>query len=163
MLDYLCFCPESVRRFAERNGYIYIKKNTPIFNTMNKYRIYSEIERLKFLAEKPYRIWFDWDVYVTENFRVKDLEQPVIDFGTRESIIYNGNSINIFKDMLNNSGSNPHVYLLFTLFKKMRIRPSREYFEKGTYYHFSMTTFRKYEKKLREAQIKNIIEELKNV
>lgn len=91
-------CRESVIKWSEANNYELLEVRPP--NYINEFKYITsafDLLRIELLAERPYRLWVDWDVELHDDFHIDySYTKIALDY-----ILWNGSNTEWFKKVLN--------------------------------------------------------------
>ena len=113
---------ESVIKWSETNNYELLEVGPPNYLYDFKHVTSAfDLLRIELLAERPYRLWVDWDVELYPSFSVDSTNIKI----ALDYILWNGSNTDWFKKVLNDytnyCSTNPAAYEeRYRMYKVMR-------------------------------------------
>ena len=96
--DELKICRNSALAWAENNNFDIFYSNPPEYISNFKYITSAfDLYRVELLAERPNRLWIDWDIELYDDFFVDSSDIKIV----LDYILWNGFNTNWFKKVLN--------------------------------------------------------------
>lgn len=141
-------CRNSLIGWSETNNYDVLEVGPPDYLYEFKYITSAfDLLRVELLAERPYRLWVDWDVLIKPGFSIPNLEKIAV---SRDYILWNGLDTDWFKGVLNDytnycagrSSAYIERYRMWKVMKQYRIQNFKE-FDPDLYKHLYYSSRRK--------------------
>lgn len=140
-------CRNSVVNWANSNCYELLYVDSPPY--LQDYRcVTSAFDRLRveLLAERSYRLWVDWDIYLYPEFSIEDKDLVC----SMDYLLWNGSNTNWFKNVLNDYTTyykeHPNAYAeryrMWKVMKQHGIQNFKE-FDPNWYRHINYSGRRK--------------------
>ena len=137
---------ESVIKWSETNNYELLEVGPPNYLYDFKHITSAfDLLRIELLAERPYRLWVDWDVELYPSFDPKPCTMTALDY-----ILWNHNDTHWFRSVLDEYNSysrrNPSYtnerYRMYKVMKRCGLDRLNS-FNSNTYKHFYYSTSNK--------------------
>ena len=141
---YIQKCIDSVKHWSDINDHKYNQitdwDNQSVFQDReHQYAFFRGLHEkifLDYLAEKPYTLCVDFDIYMKDNFTF-DLEKPCYKFAS-EWLIYNADDLSVFKQVKKEAEGPSRAFMIYIAMKKLGIEGSEQnYFDPKTYEHLN--------------------------